>query len=217
MDGAPMEFSQGCISARSVVSMGQGVAWASEDGLCWYGAGGARILTAGIMLREDWQALKPSTIIGKMYEGLYFGSYDDGSGRKGFMIDPGSPTGIYFLDAGYTALHFDELRDQLYVLDGASVRQWDAGTPMTARAVSKVFRAPSATNFGAMEVVADAYPVTVKVYADGALKHTQAVAGRQPFRLPSGFTALDWQIEVSGTHAVQGMAMANTMSELEQV
>ena len=217
MDSAPMEFSQGCIAARSAVSMGSGVAWASEDGLCWYGAGGPRILTAGIMLREDWQALAPSSIIGKMYEGLYFGSYDDGAGRKGFMIDPGSPTGIYFLDAGYTALHFDELRDQLYVLDGASVKKWDAGTAMTVRAVSKVFRAPSAVNFGAMEVVADAYPVTVKVYADGALKHTQTVASRQPFRLPSGFTALDWQMEVSGAYAVQLMAMATTMSELQQV
>jgi hypothetical protein len=168
------------------------------------------------MLREDWQALKPETIIGRMYEGLYFGSYDDGTGRKGFLIDPGNPTGIYFLDAGYTALHFDELRDQLYVLDGASVKKWDAGTPMTFRAVSKVFRAPSAVNFGAMEVVADAYPVTVKVFADGALKHTQAVTSRAAFRLPSGFAALDWQIEATGTQAIQGVAMASTMQELAQ-
>jgi hypothetical protein len=216
MDAAPLEFSQGCISARSAVSMGQGVAWASEDGLCWYGAGGPRILTAGIMLREDWQALKPETIIGKMYEGLYFGSYDDGTGRKGFMIEPGSPTGMYFLDAGYTALHFDELRDQLYVLDGNQVQKWDAGTAMTVRAVSKVFKAPSVVNFGAMEVVADAYPVTVKVFADGVLKHTQSVTSRSPFRLPSGFAALDWQIEATGTQAIQGMAMASSMEELAQ-
>jgi hypothetical protein len=168
------------------------------------------------MLREDWQALRPETIIGKMYEGLYFGSYDDGSGRKGFMIEPGSPTGIYFLDAGYTALHFDELRDQLYVLSGTQVQKWDAGTPMTARAVSKVFKAPSAVNFGAMEVVADAYPVTVKVFADGVLKHTQSVTSRSPFRLPSGFAALDWQIEATGTQAIQGMAMASSMEELAQ-
>jgi hypothetical protein len=217
MDSAPMEFSQGCISAQSAVSMGQGVAWASEDGLCWHGAGGPRILTAGIMMREDWQSLKPETIIGKMYEGLYFGSYDDGTGRKGFMIDPINPTGIYFLDAGYSALHFDELRDQLYVLDGTEVKMWDAGVPMTFRAVSKVFRAPSAVNFGAMEVVADAYPVTAKVFADGALKHTQTVTSRYPFRLPSGFAAFDWQIECSGKNPIQGIAMASSMEELAQV
>jgi hypothetical protein len=216
MDSAPMEFSQACIAAQSAVSMGSGVAWASEDGLCWYGAGGARILTAGVMLRDDWQALRPATIIGKMYEGLYFGSYDDGTGRKGFLIDPGNPTGIFFLDAGYAALHFDELRDQLYVLDGTSVRKWDAGALMTVRAVSKVFRAPSHVNFGACEVVADAYPVTLKVWADGVLVHTQVVTSRYPFRLPGGFAALDWQLELIGTHAVQGVAMASTMQELAQ-
>jgi hypothetical protein len=198
--------------------MGAGVAWASEDGLCWYGSGGPRILTAGVMTREDWQALKPSTIIGKMYEGLYFGSYDDGNGRKGFMIDPGNPTGMYFLDSGYAALHFDELRDQLYVLDGTSVKKWDAGSAfLTVRAVSKVFKAPAVLNFAAAEVVADAYPVTFKVYADGVLKHTQSVTSRSPFRLPSGFAALDWQLELSGTQPIQGAAIATSMEELAQV
>jgi hypothetical protein len=218
MDSAPMEFSQACIAARSAVSMGSGVAWASEDGLCWYGAGGARILTAGVLKREDWQALKPATVIGKMYEGLYFGSYDDGNGRKGFMIDPGNPTGMYFLDAGYAALHFDELRDQLYVLDGTSVKKWDAGsTFMTVRAVSKEFRVSYPVNFAVAEVVADAYPVTVKVYADGALRHTQTVASRAPFRLPAGFLALDWQLEVSGASPVQAVMLASSVQELAQV
>jgi hypothetical protein len=215
MDPAPMEFSQGCISARSAVSMGAGVAWASEDGLCWYGAGGAKILTAGIMLREDWQALRPATIIGQMYEGLYFGSYDDGAGRKGFLIDPGSPGGIFFLDKGYEALHFDELQDQLYMRDAAQVHRWDAGaTFMVAKFKSKVFRFPRPENFGAMEVVADAYPVTVKVFADGALKHTQTVTSRNPFRLPSGFSALDWQIEAESSLPVQLINMAGTMQEI---
>jgi len=108
------------------------------------------------------------------------------------------------------------LRDQLYVLDGAAIKKWDAGALMTARAVSKVFRVPSHVNFGACEVVADAYPVTLKVWADGQLIHTQTVTSRYPFRLPSGFAALDWQFEVICTHAVQGVAMASTMQELSQ-
>jgi hypothetical protein len=216
MDQQPLEFLQACIAPRSVANMGAGVAWASSDGLCWWGPStGPRILTAGVMTREDWQALRPETIIGRMYEGLYFGSYDDGSGRKGFMIDPANPTGLYFLDAGYTALHFDELQDQLYVLNGTNVQRWDAGaTFMTTRAKSKTFRAPAPTNFACAEVVADAYPVTAKFYADGALKHTQAVTSRMPFFLPAGFMALDWQFEVETTGAVQGIAIAHTMAEL---
>lgn len=217
MDQQPLEFSQGCVSARSVVGMGNGVAWASEDGLCWYGQGGARILTAGLMTREDWQALNPASIIGQMYEGLYFGSFDDGNGRTGFFIEPGNPSGIFFTDLGYAAMHFDELQDQLYVLDNNQVKRWDAGTLMTYRARSKVFRAPQPLNFAAAEVVADSYPVTFRVFADGVLKHTQTVQGRSPFRLPAGFMALDWQMELQGDDAVQGVAMATSMQELSNV
>lgn len=235
MDSQPVEMSQGCIAPRSVVSMGNGVAWASEDGLCWFGAGGPRLLTAGIMMREDWQALVPKSIIGKMYEGLYFGSYDDGTGRKGFFIDPSNPTGIYFLSTGYKAMHFDELRDQLYVLDGGDVKKWDAGDPMTVRAVSKVFRMPHVENFACAEVIADAFPVTVHFDAlvgqdvaaklvtlhptrftspkSGVLRFTKQVTSAVPFRLPSGFSSQDWQIECTGTMAVQGIAISSSMME----
>jgi hypothetical protein len=217
MDQQPVEMPQGCVSSRSIASMGNGVAWASEDGLCWFGSGGSRLLTQGIMTREDWQALVPSSIIGKMYEGLYFGSYDDGSGRKGFFINPGDPQGVYFMDTGYSAMHFDELKDQLYVLSGTNVQKWDAGTAMTYRVVSKQFKQSYPVNYGAAEVIASAYPITFRLYADGALKHTQTVASRAPFRLPSGFRAFDYQIELEGTNPIQGAAIAFSMEELKQV
>jgi hypothetical protein len=215
MDQQLLEIPQACVAPRSAVSLGTGVAWASEDGLCWFGAGGARVLTAGLMTREDWQALVPSSIVGRHYEGLYFGSFDDGSGRKGFLIDPANPTGIYFLDTGYATAYFDELRDQLYVLDGAAVKKWDAAaTSMTVTFRSKVFRMARPLCFACAEVIADAYPLTFRLYADGVLKHTQTVAGRNPFRLPSGFMAMDWQVELEGTTAVQGAALAGSMTEL---
>jgi hypothetical protein len=217
MDQQMLEIPQGCVSSKSIVSMGTGVAWASDDGLCWFGSGGARILTAGLMLREDWQALVPSSIIGKMYEGLYFGSYDDGSGRKGFIIDPSSPQGIFFLDTGYTAMHFDELKDQLYVLDGVNIKKWDAGSLMTVKARSKVFHNPKPINFSAAEVLADSYPLTLRVYANGVLKHTQSVANNNPFRLPSGFLAQSWQMEIEGTSAVQSVAIATAVTELASI
>lgn len=217
MDQQPVEMPQGCVSSRSVVSMGAGVAWASEDGLCWYGAGGPRILTSGIMMREDWQALVPSSIIGRMYEGLYFGSYDDGSGRKGFLISPADPQGIYFLSAGYSAMHFDELRDQLYVLSGTDVQKWDAGSALTYTVRSKVFAMPLPHNFGAAQVVASGYPVTFKLYGDGVLRHTETVASRAPFRLPAGFRAFDYQIELEGTNPIQSVSVASSVQELKAV
>ncbi len=215
MDQQPLEIPQACIAPKSAVSMGFGVAWASNDGLMFYGSGGAKVLTAGLLTRDDWQAMNPVTMVGCMYEGLYMGSYEQGGFRKGFLIDPANPQGIFFLDVGYQAMHFDELQDQLYVLDGTAVKRWDAGTAMAYTFKSKLFRQTRPTSFAAVEVVADAYPVTFKVWSDGALRHTQSVTSKNPFRLPSGMGS-DWQIEVIGTHPVQAVVMASSMAELAQ-
>lgn len=218
LDDQPVEFLQACVAPLSAVSMGHGVAWASPDGLAYVGQGGAKLLTDGLMTRDDWQALKPETIQGCMYEGRYFGFYSPSTGvRKGFVIDPANPQGLYFLDFGVDALYLDDLQDALYVLDGANVQKWDAGASLTATFKSKLQRLPRpVAGFACAEVRADAYPVTFKLYGDGVLKHTQSVASAAPFRLPGGYMAQDWQAEIVTTQAVQGVAVAHSMQELAQ-
>lgn len=218
LDSQPLEIAEACVSAASVVSFGHGVAWACPDGLAYYGAGGTKMITAGLTTREDWQAIRPETIVGSLYEGAYLGFYTVGGVTKGFLIDPLQPTGLYFTDIPGKATFFDDLQDQLYVLDGVSVKKWNAGAAMTTTFKSKVFHTPKPINFGCAEVIADAYPVTCKIYADGVLKHTQAVASASPFRLPAGFMAQNWQLELATTSgAIQGMAMAQNMKELADI
>lgn len=224
LDQAPLEMPQGCIAPRSAVSMGAGVAWASNDGLCWYGAGGARILTAGVLTRQDWLALRPQTIIGQMYEGMYFGSYEPvpGQGRRGFLVSP-EGGGVYFLDEGFDAAHFDGLTDQLYVLRGNRVLKWDAGASLlSATFKSRVYRQPRPVQFGCAEVVATSYPVRFSLWADGVQRLDMAVNSREPFRLPAGFLAMDWQVQVSTPPGaqdggVQAVLLAQTMQELAQL
>lgn len=217
LDSQPLEIAEACVSSASVVSFGHGVAWACPDGLAYYGVGGAKMITAGLMTRDDWQAIKPETIVGGVYEGAYLGFYTVGGVTKGFLVDPLSPTGLYFTDIPGSAVFFDDLQDQLYVLDGVNIKKWDAGAAMTATFKSKVFRTPKPVSFACAELIADAYPVTCKVYADSVLKHTQNVSSANPFRLPAGFMAQRWQIEVSTTVAVQGVAMAQSMQELATI
>ena len=69
-------------------------------------------------------------------------------------------------------------------------------------------------NFSCAEVTADAFPVTFRLYADGALKHTQSVSSSDPFRLPAGFMASTWQMEIEGATPVQGAALGTSMLEL---
>ena len=213
-----VELDQACVSERGVQSFGHGVVWPSPDGLCYVGTAGApRVLTAGLMLREDWQALNPASIIGAQYEGIYFGFYNDGSGLKGFFVDPVAPQGIYFLDSGFEAAYSDPLTDALYVVNGTSVQKWHAASSfMTARWRSKPFRMPAPTNLGYAEVTADAYPVTFKLYGDGTLRFTKTVTSREPFAMPSGYLADEFavELEVPAGRAVQGVALAESVLEL---
>lgn len=222
LDQAPLEIPQGCIAPRSVVSMGAGVAWASNDGLCWYGSGGARVLTAGVLLREDWLKLRPQTIIGQMYEGLYFGSYEPepGAPRKGFMVDPSGGAGVFFMNEGFDAAYFDSVQDQLYVLRGTRIMKWDAGVAfMNAVFRSKVYRQPQPRSFACAEVVASSYPVRLTLIADGTVRFSEIVQSREPLRLPGGFRAMDWSVEaecIDGA-AIQAVILATSIQELAAV
>ncbi|MBA3622859.1 MAG: hypothetical protein H0W48_00005 [Methylibium sp.] len=215
-----VELDQACVSAASVQSFGHGVVYASPDGLTYIGTNGPpRVLTAGLMQREDWQALVPATIVGAQYEGAYMGFYNDGT-LKGFVIDPLNPSGLYFLDTGYAASYYDRLQDALYVLDGTAIKKWhDAVGAMTVRFRSRVVRLPAPCNMGYAEVTADAYPVTMRLYADGVLRFTKTVTSRDVFGMPSGYLADDFQVELEAAAgaAVQGAALAETVEELRQL
>lgn len=235
----PMEISEACVSERSAVSFGHGVVWACPDGLAYYGAGGTKIITNGIMTRKDWQALKPETIVAGQYEGAYLGFYTVDGAVKGFLIDPLNPTGIFFTDIRADAVFFDDLQDQLYLLDGAAVKKWDAGAALVAYAKSKDFRTPKPVNFAAAEIVADNYPVDFTLNVSGlqapevtalaaanpslvatsatSLKYSVAVPSAEPFRLPPGFLAQRFQLELSTSGAVQGVVMAQSIRELAEV
>jgi hypothetical protein len=220
----PVSLKQSCIGERSAVAMRDGAAWSAPDGLAYYGNSKAGIVTEGLMTRDDWQALKPETIIGTQYEGRYMGLYDLGGGSlKAFMIDPQNPTGVFFLDTGYLAAFFDELTDSLYVLDGTNVKKWDAGASfMTATFKSKVFRTARPTNMGWLEVTATSYPVSVTITAQwydsaGTLRtstESRSVPSSNPVALKAGFLADQWQIEVGTAGAVQGIVLAETIGEL---
>jgi hypothetical protein len=240
LDEQPLEMLQACVAPRSAVGLGHGAAWASGDGLCYVGESGPTIVTSGIVTPEQWQALNPESMTGAAYKGAYFGSYLDGSGvRRGFFMDCLSPAGIYFLDQGFESMFFDDAQDELYVLDGTTIKKWDAGVAfMTAVFRSKIF-ASTARNYAAARIEADAFPVTAvfdaleldagvitRVMAHypgkftnpsaGVLRHTRTVQSNRTFRLPGGFTARSHQVEIQTSGAVQWVAVATSVDELAE-
>lgn len=219
MDEMPVDFVQACLSVRSVVNMGHGVAWASPDGLAYIGAGGPRLLTAGILDRDDWQAINPSSIVACMFDGRYVASYMDGVIRKGFILDPSNPAGVYFFDTGFTTAYTDDLQDALYVLQGTTIRKWDAGATYSSVSFrSRVFRTPRPIPApSCAQVMADTYPVLLTIFADNTQVFSGLVNSAEPIRLPGGYHAQEFDMEVLASGPVQSVAMAHSLDELGQV
>lgn len=213
LDG--LAFNGACLSVQSVVAVADGVCWAAPEGLGYMGSRGGKLVTAGLIHPDEWRAMKPETMVGGLFMGLYLAFYNDGAGWKGFAIDPNNPTGVFYLSSGYPAAYADPLTGSLFVLDGANIKKWDAGAAlMSAKFRSKAYRMPSC-NMGYGRVIADAYPVTLRLVADGAITATVTVGDDGVFSLPGGYEAQVWQLEgeTSGG-AITSMHVAETPEEL---
>lgn len=216
----PVDAPYACVAKKSIVEMGYGVIWACPDGLAFYGTEGFKLLTSDLYKRDDWQALSPTTMIGTKWEGMYLASYNPGSGRVSLMLDPMNPIGVFYSTVGWDGRFLDPLTNQLYLLDSANqqIKKWMAGTSMTATFTSKVFRMDKPTNFAWGQVLADSYPVTMSVVADGVTQLSNySVSNGSPFRLPAGFMARNWQISIVTTTPVQEVLMATSMAEIQAV
>lgn len=213
------ELAEACVAKRSIVSMSGGVLYASPNGLVQIGPSGGQLITDGIIDKEYWATLNPSSISAYHYDGRYIGFYNTGTVQGGFQFDPSDSNQPFSLFDAYALAGYNDLiRDALYLNVSGTVQKWDAGsTPYTYTWRSRIFELPHPMNFGWGQVSAAAYPVTLKVYADGVLKHTQTVASAAPFRLPSGFTADDWELEISGTAKVTAIYLAQGIDELKAV
>lgn len=211
-----IEMQQACVAKRGIVEFGHGVAWPSPDGLAYMGDAGARLLTAGVALREDWQLLVPSTFIAGSSEGLYVGSYNPGSGRKSLVIDPLNPSVLNFCDTAFDGCYRDAIDDAFFTVTSAgAVQKWDAGSALTVSFESKTALSPKPTCFAFGQIIADSYPVTLDVWAQGVhVVSARSIADGKPFRMPSGFLADQWRIKVANDDAVQAVLLAHSSEEL---
>ncbi len=213
-----LEDPQACSSKRSLASGGGGVFYASPDGLIFITSSGQLSnLTGAFFTRDEWQALNPSSMHGYFHDGRYYGFYNNGSVQRGFIFDPGQGSGAFtFIDTYATAGFVDAVQDVLYLKVGSNIVKWNSGTSrMTYTWRSAIFELTNLGNYAVAQVVAKDYPLTFRLYADGALKHTQTVTSANPFRLPSGYMARFVEIEVEGTTEILAVHVADSMSELK--
>ena len=210
------DLEQACVSKKSIVSLMGGVLYAAPDGLMLLSPGGSRIVTENLFDYSQWQTFfKPESIHAYQHDNQYIAFYDNGTQSGGFIFDVRSEQFILhdmYADAGYHDLLLDKLF--LAVNDsGNKVKTWGTGSSKSYTWKSKKFTMPQIMGFSCAQLEAEAYPMTVKFYADNALIHTQTVQSRNPFRLPSK-VGRDWEMQIEGSQEVFSLSIANSMSEL---
>lgn len=120
-----------------------------------------------------------------------------------------------------TGLYYQTEENTLFVLEADTfARQFDApGQPdLDYRWMSRCFYLSGYENFGAIWVEAEGVPsdqnrLITRVFADGKVVFQTDKFGK-PTRLPSGFTANQWEIEVEGNAHVSAISMAGSLEEL---
>jgi hypothetical protein len=145
-----------CLSKRSVVSIGDGVLYATSHGMAYVGMGGSMIWTEAFYSREEWTPLDPSSMVAAAAEGRVFVRFVGTGGAKGILVfSPAEASmGLTMLSLAPDELYADPLNGKLYLVDIDGIHQYDAGVGLRLDYSwkSKEYHLPSPINLGAAKV-----------------------------------------------------------------
>ena len=211
MSAVKLDSEHACVSRRSIASAGNGVIYASPDGLCLATHNGVEVLTSALFSREDWQALNPSSITAIVHEGVYYFWTATACWALDFAAKKlGTVTG-----APATAVHRDTLTDHLYAVVGGDVRKLFSAGRRTATWKSGVAQLPAQAPLAWLQVDSrfEAGPVVVTWMGDGAQRHQVSVDSITPRRLPPG-RWLEHEVVVESASRVTKVMLAGSGAEL---
>lgn len=214
---------QACASKASIVETEGGVLYASPDGLVAVDSSGVNLVSTKHYTRKQWQALNPSSFRAFSHDGRYIALYTKADNSRGILIfDPTGQSPFHTTSSQnavtvITAAFSDPRTDTFYLAQGGNIVRYNAGSALSYTWRSKPFRLSQKTNFGVAAIEASAFPVTLKVYADGVLKQTKNVTSREPFKLKPGFKKTEWQFELTGSVEVKRLRVATSVDELKQL
>lgn len=235
---------QACVSKRSMANLFGGVVFASPDGLMLVASPTqVQNLTAGLFTRQQWQELRPESIVGVVHDDVYHFFYDPlyspSGAPAGYAIDA-KQDGFGVVSLGYhaAAAHTDPLTDGLYlVLDdvdepsaaylplassaptpnGRTIYRFDAddGNLMAYRWRGKLNLLTRPAVFQMLRVQAAEFDnLVLRLYADGALIVDERVTSDEEFTLPMADACREFEVELIGTSRVRRVQAVEDVVEL---
>ena len=217
-----MNVDQAGVSKWSLAVVDGVAMYASNDGLVVItGATASLAQSQKFFTREVWRQAYSSGL-SHMRFAVWDGRlvvFSDTNAFTPFMLRFDEADGTMTDLPGFTAqcAFISQLSDQFYYASGTGLYQFNGGSDKTAVWQSREIVMNKPLNFGfAQAVVTGSW--SIQFYANGALKHTQAVSdGVTNFRLPSGFLADRWKLKISGTGRFRELRVSETARELSQV
>lgn len=224
-----------CVSRRSLAVLPSGaVMYAHGDGLAALQGRTQQIVSEAYWGTDDFRALNPASMVAVVEGGCWFGFTDQG----GWMLDvqdsvyPGQQLGLIALSLQPTALHRPRT-DSLYLALPEGIARWNAGTdylPWAYRGRCNV--APGHMNWSAAKIVWDEFayagqwddavpPVEFTLWHDDRIFYQRPVTHSNPFRLPHGGRALDFEAGIARQKspekgAIREIHLASSAAELTE-
>lgn len=221
MTQAQLTASQAGISDHGMATVGNTVAYISNDGLAII-SGYTVDLSVGQRLwtREVWKE-KFGAVLSDLELAYHDGALVCGCPTLGKMweirLDGEGGGNLSSLNLFANSLYVLPRSDQLYLVQGNDLYQYKGGPALLEYDWwGKDYILPKPTTF-TVGYINCTGTVTVTLYANGVQRHQQTFGGASYFRIPSGSKALRWSYRLSGSGTVKEMSFAERRAELRNV
>ena len=149
-----------CVSAKSIAVDKYGVMYASPNGIVSIGPQGRGVITNELFRRKEWQEYVPSSMVGAIYDGKYFATFESlGQGSRTMVISRDDIPALSFLEIRARAFLTDVKEGDLYYLNTADdiIYKLDSDplNPYTYEWTSKRFHYPQGVTWAVAKVDAD--------------------------------------------------------------
>ena len=144
-----------CLSKRSLMSVGDGVIYATKHGMLLIGVNGVDIMSKDFFTRDEWANYAPENMISEFaYSRVYVATIDITGRRRILIMDTSDFTTV---DIEVYEIFTDLGTGTLYVSTTAGIGEWDSALsiPLQASWKSKIFMLGTPTNLGAAKLEFD--------------------------------------------------------------
>lgn len=220
-----------CVSRASIVSIPEGVAYASESGLVLIGPTGIHEITRDIISREQWSVTyQPSRWRAIFANGVYTAFHGSAGDPDAHSISREQGLVNLAVPGAVVGAGTEMWSGKSWIIMNNGLYEWQkpGAAELAYEWRSKEMPTPRPCNFSVAQIFFDerAGSVLLEVWAYIRGESTNAKqlvfsgnitrSGRE-IRLPSGFVSDVWQFGLSGSTPVQAFHAATSVAELRGV